>query len=179
MSDSRKTAPGAGVLNNRGKSLFLQFRDPLLILGWISALVLIAGLSWYFTQPVRSRLMLNSVNRVLQQNGDARRLERPLFPVGHNEHFGSLLMGSWFSLTDLSMGQVPAGASSAWQAREAKAYVFTYIAGGTIFPCAAIINPDGSVGELIPLNRHGEGVLKQLSPEILKIYFRRIEGLNQ
>ena len=181
MSDSKKTASGVktgavsgSAVNGRGNTLFLRFKDPLLLLGWITVFILIAGLSWHFTQPMRNRLMLNSVNRVLEQSGEDRKLGKPLDSAG--EQFGSLLMGSWFSVIDPAQSGFP---ETGGQPGEANAYVFAFIAGGTIFPCAAIITPDGKAEEFIPLNSHGEKVLKQLSPEVLGIYARRIEGIKQ
>jgi hypothetical protein len=46
----------------------------------------------------------------------------------------------------------------------------------SFFPCAAEINGGGKVTELIPLSRHGEKMIKRLSPALIQMYIRRIEG---
>jgi len=135
------------------------FRDTLLILAWIASILIIAGICWFTTQPLRNRLMIRAVNRVLVQSGDSRRLVEPLAP----ERRGALLTGSWFTMVD----ETPVSK---------RVLVFSFIGEGTFFPCAAVMTQDGRVGELIPLNSHGEKVLRQISPGILKIYTRRIEA---
>jgi hypothetical protein len=135
------------------------FKDTLLILAWIASILIIAGICWYTTQPLRNRLMIRAVNKVLIQSGDSRRLIEPSSP----ERRGALLTGSWFTLQD----ETPV---------RKRVLVFSFIGEGTFFPCAAVMTQDGKVGELIPLNSHGEKVLKQISPGILKIYTRRIEA---
>jgi len=54
--------------------------------------------------------------------------------------------------------------------------VFSFIGEGTFFPCAAVMTEDGKLGELIPLNSHGEKALGRITPGILRIYTRRIEA---
>jgi len=135
------------------------FKDTMLILAWIASILIVAGICWFTTQPLRSRLMIRAVNRVLVQSGDSRRLVEPLSP----ERRGALLTGSWFTMVD----ETPV---------RKRVLVFSFIGEGTFFPCAAVMTQDGRVGELIPLNSHGEKVLRQISPGILKIYTRRIEA---
>jgi hypothetical protein len=134
-------------------------KDTLIILAWIASILLIANILWFSTQPLRYRLMVRAVNRVLMQSGDSRRLIEP----SSSERRGSLLTGSWFTMLD----ETPVGK---------RVIVFSFIVEGTFFPCAAVMTQDGKVGELIPLNSHGEKVLRRLSPGIIKIYTRRIEA---
>jgi len=143
-------------------------RDAMKLLGWIGSILLIAGLCWVLTQPVRSRFLMRSVNRVLEQYGDFRRLNE-LSSGGR----GSSMVGSWYTMT------------KAWQqgisgtenfSEGTKAFVFSFIAEGTFFPCAAVVDPTGRVQEFIPLNIHGKKMLDRISPGILKLYIRRIEG---
>ena len=135
------------------------FKDALIILAWIASILIIANIFWFSTQALRYRLMVRAVNRVLIQSGDSRRLIEP----SSRDRKGSLLTGSWFTMLD----ETPVGK---------KVLVFSFIAEGTFFPCAAVMTQDGKVGELIPLNSHGEKVLRRISPGILKIYAKRIEG---
>ena len=136
-------------------------KDAAIFAGWIAGLLLIAGLLWFFTQPVRERFMLNAVNQVLEQSGDTRRLEEAL-PAGALPAAVSR-MGSWYTMT----GQ-PEGT---------RAFVFMFVAEGTFFPSVAVVAPGGrAVQEFIPLSNHAERMLRRVSPEILRLYSRRITG---
>lgn len=137
-------------------------KDAAILAGWIAALLLIAGLIWFFTQPVRDRIILSAVNQALEQSGDPRRLAAPV--PSASLHPGVSRMGFWYTMT----GQ-PEGT---------KAFIFTVIAGGTFFLSAAVISPEGAVQEFIPLSSHAERMLRRISPEILNLYGRRIMGVQ-
>ena len=153
MSSEQKIA-SLMKLGPFGKNTALV-KEAGLILGWIAGIILIAGLFWHFTLPVRSQNLLRSVNRALVQSGDGRRLEAP---VSLKPDFSG--MGSWYTMIQ----------------SEDRAFVFTFIGEGTFFPCAAVVSPEGTVMEFIPLNRHGDRMLSRISPEVLRLYARRIEG---
>jgi hypothetical protein len=148
---------------NKDKAIF---KDAAILAGWIAGLVIIAGLLWFFTQPVRNRILLNAVNQVLEQSGDTRRLEAPLPPAALRA--GVSRIGFWYSITE-SPGENAAGS---------KIIVFAFIGEGSFFPCAAIVTPEGSVEEFIALTNHGERMLRRISPEKLKLYTRRFEGVR-
>ena len=140
-------------------------KNTAILVGWITGLVLIAGLVWFFTQPVRNRFLSKAVNQVLEQSGDPRRLGAPVTSGAIKA--GVSKIGSWYTLTENNVRQ--AGETG-------RVVIFTFICEGTFFPCAAVVSPGGKVEEIIPLNNHGERMLKRISPEILKLYIRRIEG---
>ena len=141
-----------------------RFKDSLVLMGWIAGLILIAGLFWFLTRPVRDRFLLNAVNQALQQSGDSRRLGEPAVPGEAGELSGSLILGSWFTMSgrDLAEGR--------------KVFVFAFVAGGSFFPCAAMVDSGGKVEEFVPLDEYGKKIIGRLSPGILRIYARRIEG---
>ena len=134
-------------------------KNTAILAGWIAGLIILAGLIWFFTQPVRNRIMLNAVNQVLEHSGDTRRLDAPLSPGMITP--GLHRTGSWYTMAGQTANRV---------------FVFAFTAEGTFFPCAAVVTPEGNVEEFIPLNNHAERMLKRLSPEIIKLYTRRIEG---
>ena len=142
-----------------------RFKDSMIFMGWIAGLILIAALFWFLTQPVRSRFLLSAVNRALQQSGDTRRLGEPAAPGTAGEAPASLVMGSWFTMA----GQEYSGR---------QVFVFALIAEGSFFPCAAVVDQGGKVLEFIALDNHGRRVMKRISPGILGIYTRRIEGMR-
>jgi len=163
MSDIKTPAPDG--LKTGEHPLIPQVKDAAIFLGWIAGLVLIAGLCWFFTQPVRNQFLQKAVNRVLEQSGDTRRLDAPLLIKAPGP------LGSWFTVAELA-GQQTAGDSPPGT----RAFIFSFVGGGFFFPCAAIVSSDGMVKEFIPLSKYGERMIKQLSPGMLRIYARRIEG---
>lgn len=128
-------------------------RDAALLFGWIAGLLLIAGLCWFLTQPLRGRILLRAVNRVLADTGDSRRL------METSADAGRAAPGSWYRVSD--------GTNAA---------IFAFIADGSFFPCAAILAPDGKVEEFIPLTNHGKKMIKRVSPGILRIYSSRFSS---
>ncbi|MDR2068654.1 MAG: hypothetical protein LBP71_02165 [Spirochaetaceae bacterium] len=131
-----------------------RFKEPGVLGGWLLGIFLLGGLLWYGTQGARAKVMMRSVNTVLEARGDPRRLQDPLFPWLTPEQ------GSWFSLTDA----------------KGRAVVFSIIADGTFVPFAAMISPEGKVEELVPLTGNSIRMADRLSPETIAIYVRRIEA---
>ena len=146
----------------------VAFMDALKLFGWISSILVIGGVCWILTQPVRDRYLMRAVNRVLEQYGDSRRLSGLASGSG-----GSSIIGSWYIMIK-GRQQGISGTDNFIEGT--KAFIFTFIAEGSFFPCAAVIDPMGQVKEFIPLNIHGKKILDRISPGILKLYIKRIEG---
>jgi hypothetical protein len=134
-----------------------RLKDTAILFGWIAALLLIGCLCWFLTMPLRNDTLRNSVNRVFIQAGDARRLDAPIAPAAIKPSLGRI--GTWFTMRD-----------------GYRALVFSLIADGVFLPCAAIVNPQGKLEEIIPLSDGGAKLLARVSPGIIKLYTRRIEG---
>ena len=130
-------------------------KDISIVLGWALGLILLAVLCWYFTQPLRNRFLVISINQVLEQSGDNRRVSEPI-PMKNPRTFG---LGRWYNFSG-----------------DTRLFLFTFIGEGTFFPCAAVMTPDGRVEEFIPMNLHGERILNRISPEIKNIYAQRINS---
>jgi hypothetical protein len=139
-----------------------RLRDLAILAGWIGGLLLIGGLCWFLSAPLRTQRLMKSVNQVLALAGDPRRLDAV---IPHSELSSEALrIGTWYTM--------------AFSHEGSRAVVFTLIAEGRFFPCAAEINPAGRVEEIIPLSgERGEGKRQALSPGSLQIYIRRIEGI--
>jgi len=140
-------------------------RDTAISLAWIAVLLIIAGVFWVVTQPARNRTLVRSVNRVLEQSGDLRRLGEP------SSYGGSGFFGMGTRFTMISLTSRLEGFSEGTEA-----VIFLFMGEGAFFPCAAVINLDGTVLEFIPLNSYGSRVLRRVSPALLDTYVRRIEG---
>jgi hypothetical protein len=154
-------SPVAGLMEKL-KNLIPRLKDTAILMGWIGGIILIAFLCWFFTQPVRNRSLRRAANRVLEQSGDPRRLGEALDSPGIGVRFS---VTEIFRLFPESAEKLPASAC-----------VFTFIGEGAFFPCAALLGPEGEVQEFLPLTSRGEKMLKQVSPALLKLYVRRIEG---
>jgi hypothetical protein len=105
---------------------------------------------------------MRAVNQVLANGGDSRRLDAVIPPPELTAE--ALRIGTWYNV--------------AFSGEGSRAVVFTFLAEGRFFPCAAEVNREGRVEEIIPLNREGERILRHLSPGSLQIYIRRIEGIK-
>ena len=156
-----------------GKTLVPRVRDTALLSGWIAGLILIAGLCWFLTQSTRSDFLLKAVNQVLEQSGDSRRLGVLVSPGTVKAGFPGI--GSWYTMIELPFRQ-SGDSEKKFFSEGTRAFIFTFIGEGAFFPCAAVVAPGGRVEELIPLSSHGEKMIKRVSPEILELYARRIEG---
>ena len=156
------------------------FKDAAILAGWIAGLILVAGLFWFFTQPVRNRILLSAVNQVLEQSGDSRMLGTPVPTKALRP--GVSKVGSWYTMIERTQVEPPirrrSGQSAAPEMPDpiARVFVFAFIGEGTFFPCAALVNLDGKTEGFIPLNKHGERMLNRVSPKIIELYTRRIEG---
>ena len=149
-----------------------QLKDTAIFAGWISALLIVAAVFWGLTQPVRTRILVRSVNRVLEQSGDSRRLD------GMSSHGGTGFfgMGTWFNMTTHQTQRTRSTDREPYFSQGTRAVIFSFVGEGTFFPCAAVLGPDGTVEEFIPLNSHGKRVITRISPGVLATYARRIEG---
>jgi hypothetical protein len=137
-----------------------RLKDISVFAGWIGGLLLIGILCWFLSAPVRSRLLMKAVNRVWVDRGDPRRLDAAI-PLSELKP-EALRLGTWYNM--------------AYSREGSRAVVFTLAAEGHFFPCAAELNREGKVQEIIPLSRHGERIFRGLSPGSIRIYIRRIEG---
>jgi hypothetical protein len=130
-------------------------KDITLIAAWIGGLVLVGALLWLLTQTSRDRALQNAVNRVLEQRETEFRLESriPFNALSSRQK----RLGTWFSLFD----------------SEKRGLVFTVMNGGILFPCMAVVNPDGFVERAIFLNPEA---LSETVPEgLVNQYILRIE----
>ena len=104
--DSNAWKSNAGTNNTQaaaepgseGNPLVPQMKDTAILVGWIAGLVLIAGLCWFLTQPVRNSFLHKAVNQVLEQSGNSHRLGVPVSAGALKT--GVSKMGSWYTMTE-------------------------------------------------------------------------------
>ncbi|MDR2029586.1 MAG: hypothetical protein LBP93_08635 [Treponema sp.] len=133
-------------------------KDTGFLLGWILGLILIGGLLWFFTQPLRTRLVIRSVNRVLASLDEPRRLDDAISPWGLPGQGPQL--GSWYILAEA----------------DGRAVVFPMMNEGILASFIAILSPEGTVDALLPLSANAVRILERLPPGTVQTYKRRIEG---
>jgi hypothetical protein len=126
--------------------------------GWTAGLILTGALLWGFTNSVRNKALLNSVNRLLDTLGKENRLVSPLYSWDMPGR--AVQAGTWFTTTN----------SEEWAA------VFTMAADGVFTPFVVFVSSEGKAGPLIPLSLHAKAIFQRLSPGQLQIYIQRIEA---
>jgi hypothetical protein len=140
-----------------------KMRDSLkargLFIGWIAGILAVGGGMWFYTQPLRSTILLQTVNQVLETVQDSRRLEERIPP---SVSWGQIPWGNWYTLAD----------------SEDRALVFSVMNQGIFIPCMAVVSASTGkvVGDtILPLTNQPEQTLKQIPRGIITSYIRRIE----
>jgi hypothetical protein len=145
--------------NKTEDPVFSGIKDWAVFLGWIGGLVLIGGIIWFLTQPLRAQVLMRSVNRALSFGEDQRRLQAAL-PLPRPS--GSAApQGNWYTLMN---------------SRDSF-FVFPIMRDGILILCGAQVSQTGKVVEIIPLSDHAKQVLKNIPEGIIQMYGRRIEAL--
>ncbi|MCL2210465.1 MAG: hypothetical protein FWB95_00910 [Treponema sp.] len=130
-------------------------KDKLIMLGWIIGLLLLISVLWVVTQPLQSMYLLRTVNSVLSNNNDSRRVSAYIQPKTGNTN----LFGYWYSI----------------RASQDKMFVFAAFQDGILIPLGAFVSHDCIVKEIIPLSAHAVQVFDSFPKSILNIYTARIE----
>ncbi|MDR0403088.1 MAG: hypothetical protein LBH35_05800 [Treponema sp.] len=128
-------------------------RGAFLSFAWIASVILVGGLLWLFTRPIRTGALLRAANRNIARTGETRRL---LAPAG-----SAAGLGTWFTLTDESGG-----------AAEGSALVFTLFSGARAAACAAFVDDRGGFEKFIPLG--DVQVIDDLPEAVYAVYRERI-----
>jgi hypothetical protein len=152
VDQEKKPAPPEGT------DVFSGLKDRAVFLGWIAALVVLSGLVWTLTQPLRARALMHSVNKALELGEDSRRLSAPLEMP--NNPGGTDPLGIWYSLIN----------------SDKKFFVFAIMRDGILVPCGAQVSAAGAVEEIIPLGLHARQILSRIPGGLIQTYTRRIEN---
>jgi hypothetical protein len=144
--------------NNAGAPVFSGIKDRAVFLGWIGGLIIIGGIIWSLTQPVRTRGLMRSVNRILSLGEDTRQLKAPFSFPRPTGSTGPL--GNWYTLMD-------SGDTF---------FVFTIMRDGILVLCGAQVSAEGKVVDIVPLSDHAKEVFADIPGGIIQTYIRRIEA---
>jgi hypothetical protein len=132
-----------------------DLKDRAVLLGWIAGLLIIISIIWFFSQPLQTHYLLRTVNSVLINNKDSRRVTGYL-PVKSGQ---TGLLGFWYYMQNSSD----------------LFFVFTVFHDGILVPLGAIVSANGSIEEIIPLSAHAVQIYDKIHDSVLQIYVRRIE----
>jgi len=131
-------------------------KDKAILFGWIAGILLLISVLWILIQPVQAFYLLRAVNNVFMYNDDARRVSQFIrTKAGKTE-----ALGFWYSMYNSTD----------------KMFVFTAFQDGILIPLGAVVSPNGTVSEILPLSAHAENVFEKLPKSILQIYTDRIEN---
>ncbi len=129
-----------------------------LVFAWFAVSLLIVGVFGFFASSARGRLIARSVNAVLERAGDKRRLSAPASTWGIEGRAAAANIR--FILEKGAGGAV----------------VFTVNGGGEVATCVALVDKQGAVERVLPLDAGSAAALDRLPAGLLRAYEARIEA---
>ena len=130
-------------------------KNILLCLAWICSTLVAGFLLWFCTQSFRTRLLIETVNKTLAENGDGR-IE---IQSGPSSSPASIMGGIWFTVNNSS----------------GYAFVFTIMRNGISGVCAALVDSRGIVKKITPIGGNAGQILSELPLPVYRFYVGRIE----
>jgi hypothetical protein len=131
-------------------------KDKIILLGWIAGLLLLISVIWISAQSALAFNLLRSVNNVLINNNDPRRVSEHLqAKTGRAEVFGY-----WYKIYNSTN----------------KMFVFTAFHDGILVPLGAIVSSNGAVSEILPLSAHAVQIFEKMPKSVLQMYAKKIES---
>ena len=134
---------------------FQDLKDKVILTGWIIGILLLISLLWVLTQGPQTFSLLRTVNNVLINNNDTRRISG-FFPVKTAK---ADLPGYWYNMLNTTD----------------KMFVFTVFRDGLLVPAGAVVSANGRTKEIIPLSSHAAQIFDSIPESILQMYIKRIE----
>jgi len=131
-------------------------KDKAVFFGWIAGLLLLISILWILTQPVQAFHLLRAVNNVFMYNDDARRVSQFI----HTKAGKTEALGFWYTMYNSND----------------KMFIFTAFQDGILIPLGAVVSPNNTVSEILPISAHAEQIFDKLPKSILQIYSDRIEN---
>jgi hypothetical protein len=135
-----------------------DLKEKAIFIGWVTGLLILISMIWIFSQTVQANFLLRTINNVLINNNDSRRVtsyiqKKPVNPG---------LLGYWYSIGN-STDQM---------------FAFTVFKDGILVPFGAVVSSDNNVEEIIPLSSHAVQVFDNIPRRVLQMYITRIESLE-
>ncbi|MDR2342974.1 MAG: hypothetical protein LBD86_00400 [Spirochaetaceae bacterium] len=138
------------------KNFIRRLNETSIFAIWMVMLMLTGILLWGFTIDLRNDIMVKTVNKILDDAGEKRKVVAAI-STWHIP--GSVTQfGTWYTMTG-----------------QENAVIFSIIAEGIFSPCLAIINGDGRLDSLIPLTVNADRLISRINPGYLRVWIDRIE----
>jgi hypothetical protein len=131
-----------------------DLKNKVVLSCWITGFLILISITWIFTQNIQTFYLLRTVNNVLINNNDSRRV----YSYIPEKTAKKGLLGYWYSMSN------PAD----------QMFVFTVFQDGILVPFGAVVS-SGVVEEIIPLSAHAEKIFDNLPQGILQMYINKIE----
>jgi hypothetical protein len=131
-----------------------------IFLFWLAGLFLIAVLMWGPTGGLRTESEIKTANRILQDAGEKRRIEKAI--SGWLLPGRATQAGNWYTLHDNNV-----------------AVIFTVPVDGIFVPFLATFNAENRIDGMYPLSRTAQRFLKRTPPNIFAIWTTRISAAAQ
>jgi len=128
-------------------------KDKAIFLGWVTGLLLLISVLWISIQSVHAFYILRAVNSVFMNSDDSRRVSKFL----HTKAGKAGALGYWYLMNSTD-----------------KMFVFTVFLDGILVPLGAIVSPNGTVEEILPLSAHAVQIFDKVPDSILQMYKGRI-----
>jgi hypothetical protein len=139
-----------------------KFKDSMIFAAWILGILVLGALLWYFTQNFRDNRMVRTVNGVLINNNDNRRLISRL-EIDSESIRKPFQQSQRFSLLNST----------------STALIITMYDDTIPLVCAVFINNDGKVSEFVPLDNHSAQVFSRMEKTKLDTYQTQIEAYEK
>jgi hypothetical protein len=135
-----------------------DLKDKAILSGWITGIILLISIIWIVSQTMQANFLMRSINNVLMNNNDSRRLssfmkKNPVKPG---------LLGYWYSINN----------------SENQMFVFTVFKDGILVPLGAVVSSENEVEEVIPLSSHAVQIFDNIPQRVLQVYITRIETMG-
>jgi len=138
------------------KLFFLNLSGRGQMVLWIVLIFLFGVLFWGLTSPVRHKVEINAVNKVLEEKKERRRLKDYISPWLLSGSFSEA--GNWYTIEDGSI-----------------CVVFTILKDGISSPFLAIFNRSAKIDKLYPLSVNSALLLKSESDVVIELWSGRVE----
>jgi hypothetical protein len=133
-----------------------DLKDKAILSGWIAGLLILISVIWIFTQATQANFLLRTINNVLINNGDSKRVTSYI----NKKPVKAGILGYWYTMLN-STDQM---------------FVFTVFKDGILVPLGAVVSSEGNVEEIIPLSSHAVQIFDNIPPRVLQLYVTRIES---
>jgi hypothetical protein len=139
------------------KKYFFKFKAAIIFSGWIVGILVVGGLLWFFTEDFRDDRVIRTINAILINNNDDRRLQSGL----PDDNTSGTFFQNYQRFSLLGSGGT--------------VVVATAYHSSIPFVFAAFIDQNGNIYDILPLGNHSVQVMERIDQKNLDVYTIHIE----